>query len=76
MTSQAFLLSSAAAYPVLFVACSAIPSLGLIAGGSAEAIDHGENDPAVVPDTMRVGQSFAEISVRSKVHQKKGIAQI
>jgi hypothetical protein len=70
------LLLPAPAYPVLLVIRPTIPSLWLIAGGPAKAIDHGENDPAVVPDAMRVSQSLVEISMRGKAHQVKRVPKI
>ena len=76
LRSQAFLLLPASPHPVLLVVGSAIPSLGLVAGGSAKAIDHGENDPAVVPDAMRVSQCPVEIGMGGEVHQIKGIPEI
>ena len=46
------LLAVPATYATLFVAGAAASSLGLTGWSTAEAIDQGEDDPAVVPDAM------------------------
>ena len=51
------LLRVPAAHPILFVAGAAASSLGLVGGSTAEAVDEGEDDPAVVPDRMIVGKN-------------------
>src|SRR5579872_3934327 len=69
------LLAIPAAYPALLVAGAAVPSLDLVAG-LAQPVDQREDDPAVVPDGMRVGETFIEIAVRGEAHQVERIAQI
>jgi hypothetical protein len=70
------LLLSIPAHPVLLIAGPAIPPSDLVAGSLAEAIDQGEDDPAVVPYRMVVGKPLVEIRMRCKAHEVKRVAQI
>jgi hypothetical protein len=70
ITGQDFssLLCIPTTYPALFVAGSAISSLGLVICSPAKAIDYSENYPPVVPDRMRIGEAFIQVGMGGKVH--------
>ena len=56
------LLTVAAADPALLIAGAAVPPLDLIAC-LAKPVHQRQDDPAVVPDGMRIGEAFIQIAV-------------